>query len=496
MAKAAVEEVAPLPSSTSSADATRARAPRRWPRRVLIGVNIAVALCLVAAGLAYGYVRYRFGQIPRTACGQCVPQDGGGTPMTVLLVGTDSREGIGEAEARSFCEQKDCRDQAGAERSDTIMLLRTDPAHGQASLLSIPRDLNVAIPATSRRDRINSTYGQGPDLLARTIRENLGITVNHFISVNFVGFRGIVGAIGGIDAYFPSPARDKLSGLHVANPGCVRLDPDSALGYVRSRHYEYFEGGRWHADPYSDFSRIQRQQDFLRRVMRKALAVRNPITANRLIDTAVHDVHIDEHFSRSDLLGLGRRFHSLSPETVDMMTLPTSPITVGGAAELKLQQPAASATITRFLEGRPRTPSPTATPSSVLPNTIQVRVLNGSGKPGGGSAVAKELTGAGYSVASTGDADSFHYVGSVIRYGAGQLAEARQLRSSLLGDVTMRADPTLRDVDLTLVVGSSFAGVRPSAALAPPEAPADTSGPQATPGGPATRRGAPPQPQC
>jgi LCP family protein required for cell wall assembly len=229
---------------------------RTWARRGLIAVTIAIAVCVIAVGLTYAYVRYRFDQIPRAACRQCVPTDGGGAPMTVLLVGSDSREGISAAESRSFCQQQNCRDQAGPEHSDTIILLRTDPARRKASLLSIPRDLNVAIPGTPRRDRINSTYAGGPGLLAQAISDNLHIPVNHFIGVNFVGFRGIVAAIGGINVYFPSPARDKSSGLHVTNPGCVHLDPDNALGYVRSRHYEYFEGGRWHDDPYSDFSRI------------------------------------------------------------------------------------------------------------------------------------------------------------------------------------------------------------------------------------------------
>src|SRR5205085_921973 len=117
------------------------------------------------------------------------------------------------------------------------------------------------------------------------------------------------------------------------------------------------------------------------------------------------------------------------------------------------------------------------------------------GKPGDGSSVARQLTEVGYSVASTGDADSFHYVGSVIRYGTRQLAEAQQLRSSLLGDVTLRPDPTLRDVDLTLVVGSAFSGVR-HGAEAPPSSPTSDTGAQATPGGPPKNRGASPQPQC
>src|SRR5947208_2107326 len=74
---------------------------RRWARRALIGVNVAVGLCVLAAGLAYAYVRYRFNQIPRAACVECVPADGGGSAMTVLLVGSDSREGLSPAERQA-----------------------------------------------------------------------------------------------------------------------------------------------------------------------------------------------------------------------------------------------------------------------------------------------------------------------------------------------------------------------------------------------------------
>ncbi|MDQ6724885.1 MAG: LCP family protein [Actinomycetota bacterium] len=440
----------------------------------------------LAAGSGYVYLRYRFGQIKTQPCASCVPA---GKEMTVMVVGSDSRANLSPQEAASFCEKADCSDQAGPEHSDTLLLLHVGAGGSKATVLSIPRDTNVAIAGTARRDRINTAFSVSPDTLITTIRQNFGIEVNHYVVVDFVGFRRIVAAVGGIDVYFAAPARDAFSGLNVAQPGCNHLDGDQALGYVRSRHYEYFESGSWHPDPYSDLSRIQRQQDFIRRVVRKALAVRNPFTLNHLIDAGL---------SQGDLLSLGRRFRSLSPDAVDMFTLPTDPITVGGAAELKVQQPDASLTIQRFLQQQPP-PAPPASAPTPLANQVRVRVLNGSGRPGQATDVAKQLADAGFAVAGTGDASAFHYADTVISYGSGQQDKASSLQARLRGPSQLRPDPSLRGVDAVVITGTTFAGV--TAAPAPVPAPntdaqVSTTVPQPTPGGPPPNRGAPPQPQC
>src|SRR5207245_10584211 len=94
----------------------------------------------------------------------------------------------------------------------------------------------------------------------------------------------------------------------------------------------------------------------------------------------------------------------------------------------------------------PATPSPQ--PPAVLPNTVHVRVLNGSGSNGVAGQVGAQLAGAGFNVAGTGDADSFHYSQSVVRYGTGQQAKAAQLQGMLTTGADVRPDPTLRGVDV------------------------------------------------
>jgi LCP family protein required for cell wall assembly len=90
-------------------------------------------------------------------------------------------------------------------------------------------------------NKINSAYSVGgPGTLIETIDEYLGIPINHFVAVDFAGFQKVVTAIGGVEVYFPYPARDSGSGLDVPEAGCQLLDPGQALAYSRARYYENF----------------------------------------------------------------------------------------------------------------------------------------------------------------------------------------------------------------------------------------------------------------
>ncbi len=447
--------------------------PKRWPRRLLIGLNIFVALCLLIAGAGFAYLKYRFGQIHHIAINSLTPRDSGGTPMNVLMVGSDTR-----ADVTSAADQKafGSASQVGGQRSDTIMILHVDPKQKKASILSIPRDLWVPIAGKGYSERINTAYDSGPDLLVQTIQQDLGIQINHYISVDFVGFRGIVNTVGGVNVYFPAPARDSYSGLNITQSGCLKLNGDQALQYVRARHYEYYEAGRWHEDPTADLGRIQRQQDFMRRILRKAISsgLTNPLQLNALISNGVKYVTIDKGLTPGTLLSLGSKFHSLSPDTVDMLTLPTTIGTerVGGsiASVLFLQQPTAAQVLAQF-NGNTNAAAASSTakpgvPTDVVPNQVTVRVLNGNGYSGEAGKVATALSGVGYNVAGIGDADSFQYRTSTITYGPNEHDAAQLLEVSLLGGAQIKEDLSLRGVDLVLTVGSDYTGVQNPTALA------------------------------
>src|SRR5205085_10132060 len=260
-------------------------------------LNIFVALCLVTAGSTYGYLEWKFGSLHRFHPPPGLNPfrtDNPGNVMNVLLVGSDTRAGLSKADQRAIGSEA----QVAGARTDSIMILHADPKEKKAAILSLPRDLYVP----SLHDRINSAFETGgPQKLVQTLTATYGIPIDHYVEVDFNGFRGIVSAVGDVKVYFPAPARDAFSNLNQRTAGCVALNGDRALSYVRSRHYQYFEGGRWHDESDGDLGRITRQQDFIRRVLRKVRGVRNPFTLNSLISTGVHNVSIDKGLGINDI---------------------------------------------------------------------------------------------------------------------------------------------------------------------------------------------------
>ncbi|MBA3955362.1 MAG: LCP family protein, partial [Acidimicrobiia bacterium] len=252
-----------------------ARLRRSWPQRFLITFNcILIAMCVMAAS-AVGYSYYRFGNIPRVALGDFLANEPPGEPQNYLLVGSDSREFVqGGDDLESFGDTSE----TGSDKADTMILVRIDPQAETASMVSFPRDLIVTIAGTGKKNRINTAFADGPSQLIETIQLNFNLPVHHYIQVDFAGFRELVDAIGGVDLYLEHPVRDRdgngqnFSGLDIDQTGCVTLDGTQALAYVRSRHFQSFVDGRWQADPTGDIGRIGRQQDFIRRAVRSALA--------------------------------------------------------------------------------------------------------------------------------------------------------------------------------------------------------------------------------
>ncbi|HVL93905.1 MAG TPA: LCP family protein [Acidimicrobiales bacterium] len=483
--RAAVASTAPPLSGRRGAASAR-----RWPRRLLIGANIFVALCLIVTAGAYAYIRWQFGRVEKIpfACDvlRNCGDDDPGLPMNVLLVGSDSRTDISDEEIEQFGSSR----QVGGQRSDTIIVVHVDPAAERAAMLSIPRDLLVPIAGSGDPDpkQINRAFEEGPEVLIATIRQSLGIEIDHYAQVDFNGFRGVVDALGGVDFYFPAPARDRQTGLNVTMAGCTELDGEAALAYVRSREYQSLEDGKWRADPTADIGRIERQQDFIREVLRTASRQgRNPLTLNSLISTAVKNVTLDSAFSTKDIRRLAGRFRSLEPDAVEILSLPTVP----AGARLRLKQPDAAAVIDRFSG---RSSATGGERPEVVPGSVRVLVLNGTGINGQAASAAAALREANFGVAGTGNADAVGRAATVVQYAPGQKEKAELLRAYVDGGADLREEPSLRGGDLVLTTGTRFRGILPPAAGAPAAAP--TTAAPAPPGPAAPEPAEPPVPSC
>jgi LCP family protein required for cell wall assembly len=340
---------------------------------VLIGLSVLVGLTAVAVGALLVYGAVQIGNVERVRCEACADADEG-EPINVLVVGSDSRASVAD-DAEAFGTP----DQVGGQRSDTIMVLRLGPGR-RAAILSIPRDLWVPI-ASGGVNRINSAFEQGPDNLVRTVTAALAVPIHHFVEVEFAGFRELVEAVDGVPVFFPAPARDTVTGLLVEHAGCVDLDGDAALAYVRSRNYETLVDGRWTGGGAGDLDRINRQQDFLRRLLSEVRAVRNPVTLHRIVTRGTDSLTFDRELSTTEVERLALRFGTVVPTSLQTQTVPAvfDHVAIAGrrSSILRIQQPEASRVIAGFL-GRP---VPGAPPSTRRPPPGLVTTTTAPARP-------------------------------------------------------------------------------------------------------------------
>ena len=312
-----------------------------------------------------------------------------GRDLTFLVVGSDSREGI---EDLTFFGP------AGGERGDVIMLVRLDAASGEARILSVPRDLWVEIPGHGE-DKINAAFAYGgPSLMVQTIRENLGIDVNHYVEVDFVGFIEMVNELGGIEMTFAHPARDLKSGLNVG-AGPQILDGEQALAYARSRSYEEHQGERWVSIDASDLGRANRQQQVVRAILSKLKSPASIAEAGEIAGSMAENMTVDGHLAASSIGSLAWDFRGVLTGGIEGQTLPVYGDTVRGASVVRPDEPEASATIEGFLTGI----------MTIDQGPLRVQVLNGNGVNGAAGDMSDRLADAGYEIAGIGNADERDY---------------------------------------------------------------------------------------
>lgn len=447
---------------------------------MLVGTNLFVALCLLAVAGAFGYVQYRFGQIDHQTVEGL--RAGGSTPasqpFTLLVVGSDTRDLTGSGNAQ-FGTQAETPGQ----RSDTILLLRVVPATHQMTILSIPRDLWVPIQGMGTQ-RINAAFNDGPNLLVKTITSDLGIPIDHYAEVNFDTFRDITDAVGGVKFWFPTPAKDPYSLLNVPTAGCVNLTGNQALAFVRSRHYEYFENGQWNYEAESDLARIQRQQAFVKKMIKKAEGeFTNPIALNGIIAGVTKNLTVDQGFTTGFILGLAKQMRRVDAASIPTETLPTYNEVIDGAEVLGLQQPQAAQMIAAFnaLGTTPTSNGSSGTAGSdtgtaVAPSSVAIEVANGSGVTGQAASAVAALKTVGYD-ATVDTTPGSGFTNNVIRYAPDSRAAAVQLQGQLAGGASLEEEGSLTPspYNLELITGSKWNGLAASAKTTAAVGPATSS---------------------
>lgn len=328
-------------------------------------------------------------------------------------------------------------------RTDSMIVVSVDAEQNRVYLLSIPRDLWVDIPGHGP-DRINTAdflgeaaeEGGGPELVRRTLEENLGIPVQHFVRVDFQGFKSAIDAIGGVEIDVHCALPD--IGLE---PGIHQMDGKQALRYARSRMGT------------SDFDRSRRQREILVALWEKGKSMdvipRLPALWRAMGATFETDLALGQ------VLGLaytGVQLKSdrilteaIGPGQVDDWTTPL------GAEVLLLRRDEIDALLKDFYNS-------TDTPADDAANLTKVWVLNGSWRNQAEQLASRDLSRAGFRIVGKGLADSQDNLESqVVFYGTDAEIARQVVRTLKLPSTALeyQHDPSSA-VDVYIVLGADY----------------------------------------
>jgi LCP family protein required for cell wall assembly len=435
-----------MPSSTHE--------PRRR-RRVAFLVVAAVLAVGVAggSGLAIATIRHVESVIPRVTvvppdspnptCTNCVQI----TPCVdkvcnYLLLGSDSRKGLPSRFGNST--------NSPGQRSDTIIVVHVDPVHHRTVVLSIPRDLRVEIPGHGL-NKINTAFNYGPNTTVKAVQKLTGLKINHYVEVNFLGFQRLVTALGGITICVDRPMTDSYSGLNLPHKGCYDMNGQEALAFVRARHVQ--------GDVIPDFSRIARQQVFMRAVISKVLSAGSLIHLPALVKAVENNLVLDSNLDIFQLQDLTRSLNFEDAQKgVTFRVVPAVPLQVQGEDFVQLVEPQASTLFERIRDGKALgTLGLTAPLTPISPANVQVQVLDANSN-GKAAQVEAYLQHAGFDVLPVQSAPADLTKSAILWAPASK--DQKELVSAYLTNFDIVFDKVhTTGTTVTIVVGTDFPGL-------------------------------------
>ncbi|MGI5165010.1 LCP family protein [Spirillospora sp. CA-253888] len=446
------------------ADPQDAPAHRRgW--RILGWVSIGLSVLMVATSLTfYGAYRSAIGNIKRDDLSSIGPRPKKlNSAMNILLLGSDTREGSNAKYGRQMKNDPP--------RSDTMILLHLSPGGGQAMGISFPRDLMIPMPSCKKPDgtrspvqsraQINSAYMiGGAACVIATIEKMSDIKIDHFMEVNFQGFKAITSAVGGVPICLPNDVADKKSGLFMKK-GRHNISGEDALAYVRARH-GLGDG--------SDTDRIKRQQKFMGALANKAMSggvLKDPNKMMKLISAGTKSLRTDKGLSVPAMLKIAEGMQGMTSGKLRFVTVPSGP-DPADRNRVALRNPEAERFFTMIRNDRtvPAESKPGNTPT-IPPSQVKVRVFNASGIDGQAGRIQEDLQQQGFQVEIGGNLRST--ATTRVLYGEGADKQALTLNRLISGapqpapNTTSRAQAGTVD----LVVGRSWPGLKSSRAGIP-----------------------------
>ena len=432
-----------MPQYTRYTVAPRKPAAPTWLRVLKWTVLVIVVAAAASVGMGVGYLQNALTQpttnrhtrqIISSIKPQLTQTHGTHAPVNILVLGSDRRAKLAGDKGRS----------------DTIMLVRIDPRTRSISMLSIPRDLRVEIPGWGL-DRINAAYSDGgPALSVKTFKALTGLPVNHFMDVNFDGFKDVVNYLGGVyldvdRQYYNNTAITGYSSIDI-KAGYQRLDGADALSFVRYRH-----------DQLGDWGRMQRQQMFLREIKRQALRWQNVFKLPQLIKLLTKTT-ITDVTSLRQFLTLAQLAMSVDTTHIYQVHLEGHPIVVNGADELEASSAEVAAVVDQFMHPeRPPVQQPSVETQAKA--SFTVTVSNGGAAAGSAAACAHLLAGQGYTTVVAGNVVQGDTQANTVYATEDYVGNARAL-AAMLAPSHVVTVPRASGVQtgVAVVLGSSYTG--------------------------------------
>jgi LCP family protein required for cell wall assembly len=404
------------------------------------GAGIATALLamvsvgvLLISGLGYVGIGHYLGKIKHADVGVTAPKAPiNDVAQTFLIVGSDNRAGLTRAEINKLHVGRATAQNAGGQRSDTMLLVHISKKHDQVTVVSLPRDSLVTVPRwkdkaghwhAASQQKLNAAFSfGGPALAIKTIEQATGVTINHYMEVSFAGFVKMVDAVGSVTVCSPTAVTDKDSGLRLVKGQNV-LNSTEAMAYVRARH----------AFATQDLARIDHQQQFLAALFKAATArqiLLNPLKLNHFLSAALSSVTVDNHLSKASLLALATRMRTVAAGNLQFVTVPIADNNFdapGLGSTVKWDQAKATLLFSRLKADQPinpATPKPSGSSSggtqavkaTVPPSQVKVQVLNGTTTSGLARKASDALAGVGFSVGVPGNNSSTTVAQTEIHY--------------------------------------------------------------------------------
>jgi LCP family protein required for cell wall assembly len=471
-------ELDPRRRTSGTSGAARPAAPPRTSRRgrligrvargFLFTVAAATALAVLAvAATGYTVLQWSTKKIARVDAFAGLtdrPAPSADGSSTFLLVGSDAREGMSAADMSRLHLGSVAT--AAGRRADTMLMLHVSPQQGTVTVVSLPRDSYVTIPAhlsatdgtqvRQSRNKLNSAYAWGgAPLTVATVERTTGVRIDHYLEIDFLGFVRLVDAVGGVDVCAPTRLRDHKAGLRLPK-GVSHVDGETGLAYVRARHI----------DARADLGRVDRQQRFLGAMFDRVTSrdvLLDPRALVRFLNAALDAVHADPGLTEKELVTLGTDLRHSSGKDVRFRTVPIAnpSYRARGAGSVALWDDAAASTLFTAMreDTKPRRPAKGGSSLAVPPDQISVRVYNGSTTVGLGTQATQELSGRGFAIAGAAQNWRTRDVGrTILRYDARYSDSIRTLAAAVPG-ARLVAVPGLGHI-LQVVIGSQYEGTR------------------------------------